>query len=107
MNKSMPSTPRSIASPLAVLSLLSLAACGGGGESPKQAMNLSQVNLSCVQQPGETCNNVQATVMLYPDVTDQRPLWDEKPAAGGTQVFERAKPIKQADGSWIMDFSVK
>lgn len=102
-------TSRPVASSLALLSLLSLAACGGGigGEPPKQAMNLSQINLNCVQQPGEACSNVQATVMLNADVTDQRPLWEEKPAAGGSKVFDGAKPIKQADGSWIMDFSVK
>lgn len=45
--------------------------------------------------------------MLNADVTDQRPLWEEKPAAAGSKVFEGAKPIKQADGSWIMDFSVR
>lgn len=100
---------RPIVSSLTLLSLLSLAACGGGigGEPPKQAMNLSQVNLNCLQQPGEACNNVQVTVMLNADVTDQRPLWEEKPAAAGSKVFDQAKPIKQADGSWIMDFSVK
>jgi len=45
--------------------------------------------------------------MLNADVTDQRPLWEEKPAAAGSKVFDGVKPIKQADGSWIMDFSVK
>ena len=99
---------RAAAYPLTVLGVLSLAGCGGGGggESPEQAMNLSQVNLNCVQQPGETCSKVQATVMLYSKVTDQRPLWEEKPAAGG-KVFETANRIKQADGSWLMDFRVK
>ncbi|MEG0885260.1 MAG: hypothetical protein RSH52_28870 [Janthinobacterium sp.] len=98
---------RTAAWPLTVLGLLSLASCGGvGGESPEQAMTLSQVNLNCTQQPGETCDKVQATVMLYSNVVDQRPLWEEKPAAGGRKVFERVKPIKQPDGSWLMDFTV-
>ncbi|MFM2087667.1 MAG: hypothetical protein RLZZ237_2536 [Pseudomonadota bacterium] len=109
MIKPVQRMPRAVASSLTLLSLLSIAACGGGigGEPPKQAMNLSQVNLNCVQQPGEACSNVQATVMLNADVTDQRPLWEEKPAVGGSKVFDRVKPIKQADGSWIMDFSVR
>lgn len=98
---------RTAAWPLTVLGLLSLAGCGGvGGESPEQAMTLSQVNLNCTQQPGEICDKVQATVMLYSNVVDQRPLWEEKPAAGGRKVFERVKPIKQPDGSWLMDFTV-
>lgn len=97
---------RVAAYPLTVLGFLSLAACGGGGESPEQAMNLSQVNLNCVQQPGETCNKVQATVMLYAKVTDQRPLWEEKPSAG-SKVFDSVNRVKQPDGSWLMDFSVK
>ncbi|SDA67800.1 MULTISPECIES: PQQ-binding-like beta-propeller repeat protein [unclassified Janthinobacterium] len=98
---------RAAAYPMTVLGVLSLAGCGGGGgESPEQAMDLSQVSLNCVQQPGETCNKVQATVMLYAKVTDQRPLWEEKPA-GGAKVFDTVNRIKQADGSWLMDFSVK
>lgn len=99
---------RAAACPLTVLGVLSLAGCGGGvgGEAPEQAMTLSQANLNCVQQPGETCNKVQATVMLYSKVTDQRPLWEEKPAAG-TKVFDTVNRIKQADGSWLMDFSVR
>ena len=57
---------RAAAYPMTVLGVLSLAGCGGGGgESPEQAMDLSQVSLNCVQQPGETCSKVQATVMLY------------------------------------------
>jgi outer membrane protein assembly factor BamB len=97
---------RAVAWPLAALAVLSVSACGGTGEKPEQAMTLSQVNLNCTQQPGETCDKVQATVMLYANVVDQRPLWEEKPAAGGRKVFDRAKPIKQADGSWLMDFVV-
>lgn len=97
---------RAVAWPLAALGVLSVSACGGTGEKPEQAMTLSQVNLNCTQQPGETCDKVQATVMLYSNVVDQRPLWEEKPAAGGRKVFQRAKPIKQADGSWLMDFAV-
>lgn len=97
---------RAVAWPLAALGVLSVSACGGTGEKPEQAMTLSQVNLNCTQQPGETCDKVQATVMLYSNVVDQRPLWEETPAAGGRKVFDRAKPIKQADGSWLMDFAV-
>ncbi|MGK5041558.1 PQQ-binding-like beta-propeller repeat protein [Janthinobacterium sp. GB1R12] len=97
---------RAVAWPLAALGVLSVSACGGTGEKPEQAMTLSQVNLNCTQQPGETCDKVQATVMLYSNVVDQRPLWEETPAAGGRKVFQRAKPIKQADGSWLMDFAV-
>lgn len=97
---------RTVAWPLAALGVLSVSACGGTGEKPEQAMTLSQVNLNCTQQPGETCDKVQATVMLYSNVVDQRPLWEETPAAGGRKVFQRAKPIKQADGSWLMDFAV-
>ena len=97
---------RAVAWPLAALGVLSVSACGGTGEKPEQAMTLSQVNLNCTQQPGETCDKVQATIMLYSNVVDQRPLWEETPAAGGRKVFQRAKPIKQADGSWLMDFAV-
>ena len=97
---------RAAAWPLGMLGVLCIAACGGTGEKPEQAMTLSQANLNCVQQPGETCNQVQARIMLYAKVVDQRPLWEEKPAAGGRKVFDRVKPIKQDDGAWIMDFTV-
>jgi len=106
MNHFFKARLRAVAWPLAALGVLSVSACGGTGEKPEQAMTLSQVNLNCTQQPGETCDKVQATVMLYSNVVDQRPLWEETPAAGGRKVFQRAKPIKQADGSWLMDFAV-
>ena len=99
-------TGRAATLPLAVLATFSMAACGGGGESPRQAMTLSQVSLTCQQQPGETCTKMQANVMLSADVTDQRPLWEEKPA-GASKIFDKVKPVKQADGSWVMVFSVK
>ncbi|MEG0886510.1 MAG: penicillin-binding protein activator, partial [Janthinobacterium sp.] len=44
--------------------------------------------------------------MLYAKVTDQRPLWEEKPSAG-SKVFDSVNRVKQPDGSWLMDFSVK
>lgn len=98
---------RAAACPVSLLGVLAVSACGGTGESPEQAMTLSQVNLNCVQQPGESCDKMQASVMLYAKVVDQRPLWDEKPAAGGSKVFDTVKRIKQDDGSWLMAFSVK
>lgn len=97
---------RAAAWPLAVLGMVSLSACGGGGglfgPEDRKVLSLSEVSNSCDIAPGESCQGVGLVVR---NDQQDRPGWTATPSNGLT-IVQSADYQKIADNTWRMSFAV-